>query len=493
MGILANVEVRLTPQVIQFTISMSHSAANPTPPQKLSFWTKIAFGAGDLGTAITANILVFFLLFFLTNVAGLPAGLAGSVLLVGKIADAVNDPIIGVLSDRTEHPWGRRYPWMIFGAIPFGLFFFLQWLVPSTNPWILLSYYLFIGIAFNIAYTVVNLPYVALTPEITRDYDERTSLNSFRFAFSIGGSILSLILARIIFGLFPDNPQKQYLVLGGICAVITVLPIFWCVLGTRHRVLSTQNAEELETDSDQIPLLQQLKIAFQNKPFLYVIGIYLFSWLGVQLTASILPYFVINWMQLSETTFPQVAIAVQGTALAMLFVWSLISRRYGKRVVYFMGMTLWLGAQMGLFFLQPGQTLWLYLLAILAGFGVSTAYLIPWSMIPDVIDLDELNTGKRREGIFYSFMVFLQKIGLALGLFLVGQALEFSGFIESIPGQPTPIQPESALFAIRLAVGPLPMLILIGGMILTYFYPITHEVHAEIVLKLQERKKHLED
>ncbi len=133
-------------------------------------------------------------------------------------------------------------------------------------------------------------------------------------------------------------------------------------------------------------------------------------------------------------------------------------------------------------------TAFLYILAILAGFGVSTAYLIPWSMIPDVIDLDELNTGQRREGIFYSFMVFLQKVGLAIGLFLVGQALEIAGFIESIPGQPTPIQPESALFAIRIAVGPLPMIILIGGMILTYFYPITHEVHAEIVLKLKERK-----
>jgi GPH family glycoside/pentoside/hexuronide:cation symporter len=490
VGILTRVEVRLTPQFILLAKSMSHSASNSSPPPKLSFWTKLAFGSGDLGTAITANILVFFLLFFLTNVAGLPAGLAGSILLIGKISDAINDPIVGVLSDRTEHPWGRRYPWMIFGAIPFGFFFFLQWLVPSTNPWILFSYYVFIGIAFNIAYTVVNLPYVALTPELTRDYNERTSLNSFRFAFSIGGSIFSLILARIIFALFSDNPQQQYLVLGGVCAVITILPIFWCVLGTRHRILSAQNSEGLENNSDSIPMTEQLKIAFQNKPFLYVIGIYLSSWLGVQLTASILPYFVINWMNLPETTFPQVAIAVQGTALAMLFVWSLVSRRYGKRVVYFMGMTLWLVAQLGLFFLEPGQTSWLYTLAILAGFGVSTAYLIPWSMIPDVIDLDELNTGKRREGIFYSFMVFLQKMGLAVGLFLVGQALEYSGFIERIPGQPIPIQPDSALMAIRIAVGPLPMIILIGGMILTYFYPITHEVHAEIVLKLKERRNH---
>jgi GPH family glycoside/pentoside/hexuronide:cation symporter len=209
-------------------------------------------------------------------------------------------------------------------------------------------------------------------------------------------------------------------------------------------------------------------------------------------TASILPYFVVNWMGLPEAQFPQVAIAVQGTALVMLFVWKAISDRVGKKAVYFMGMALWIIAQAGLFFLQPSQIGWMYILAILAGFGVSTAYLIPWSMMPDVIELDELETGQRREGIFYGFMVLLQKFGLALGLFLVGQSLEMAGFIEQIPGQPTPTQPESALFAIRIAIGPLPTVALIGGLILAYFYPITREVHAEILLKLQERKSGLE-
>lgn len=465
----------------------SSSESTPATP-KLSFWTKLAFGAGDLGTAITANILVFFLLRFLTNVAGLSAGVAGSILFVGKFWDAVNDPIIGVLSDRTSHRWGRRYPWMIFGAIPFGIFFFLQWIVPSSNPNILFWYYVIIAIAFNTSYTIVNLPYTALTPELTKDYNERTALNSFRFAFSIGGSIFSLILAQIVFGIIPDNPRQQYWVLGLVAAFISILPIYWCVLGTRPHLVAVNSFKNQTNNSTSLSLKEQIKIAFNNQPFLYVIGIYLCSWIGVQLTASILPYFVVNWMQLPEATFPQVAIAVQGTAILMLFVWSKVSKRYGKRVVYFMGTGLWIIAQTGLFFLQPEQVNLIYPLAILAGFGVSTAYLVPWSMIPDVIDLDELNTGERREGIFYSFMVFLQKIGLAIGLFLVGQALEIAGFIETVPGQPAPIQPDSALFAIRVAIAPLPTLCLIGGIILAYFYPITREVHDEILLKLQERK-----
>ena len=173
----------------------------------------------------------------------------------------------------------------------------------------------------------------------------------------------------------------------------------------------------------------------------------------------------------------------------MLFVWSAVSKRMGKKAVYFMGMSLWIIAEIGLFFLQPGETGLLYLLAVMAGFGVSTAYLIPWSMIPDVIELDELNTGQRREGIFYGFMVLLQKVGLAIGLFVVGQVLEHSGFVATVAGKAAPIQPPSALWAIRLLIGPVPTVILLIGLVLTYFYPITREVHAEILLKLQERKR----
>ncbi|ATS17908.1 MFS transporter [Synechococcus sp. PCC 6717] len=463
---------------------MTSPMASSRPP--LSLATKLAFGAGDLGAAITANLQVFFLMVFLTNVAGLSAGLAGSVLMIGKIWDAVNDPIIGFLSDRTQSAkWGRRHAWMVYSAIPFGIIFFLNWWVPSDHQWVLFGYYVLMGILFNTVYTAVNLPYTALTPELTTDYNERTSLNSFRFAFSIGGSIGSLILAQVIFQAV-ENQQTQYLLLGGIAAVLSVLPIYWCVWGTRARVQQFNKTTPTQAGST-LPLTAQLRLVFSNRPFLFVMGIYLCSWLAVQITASLIPFFVGDWLKLTPADYTQVALVVQATAMVMLFVWSAVSRRVGKKAVYYMGMTLWIIAQAGLFLLQPGQSLLLYTFAILAGFGVSTAYLVPWSMIPDVIDLDELNSGQRREGVFYAFMVLLQKIGLALGLFVVGQALEWAGYISSVAGQPPPVQPDSALLAIRLAIGPVPTLCLIGGIVLAYFYPITQSVHQEILLKLHAR------
>ena len=464
---------------------------------KLNLSTKLAYGAGDLGPAITANILSVFLLIFFTSVAGLDPGIAGSILLIGKVWDAVNDPIVGMMSDRTRSRWGRRHPWMIFGAIPFGIFFFLQWLVPqfssdpTANQWSLFWYYILISILFNSFYTAVNLPYTALTPELTQDYDERTSLTSYRFGFSIGGSILSLLLVGRIFDLpfLKDNPLQQYTVMGGVCALISVLPLFWCVWGTRKRVKETEHLRQETSNEVSLPYLEQLKIVFSNRPFLYVIGIYLCSWLAVQNTVSVIPYFVKNWMGLTTQDFIYVIITVQVASFIMLFVWTEVSKRVGKKAVYFMGMTVWIIAEIGLFMVQPGQIGLMYALAVMAGFGVSTAYLIPWSMIPDVIELDELQTGQRREGVFYAFMVLLQKAALAIGLFLVTQVLQQSGFLKNFAGEADPIQPASALWAIRVLVGPVPLVILLVGLVLAYFYPITKEVHAEILLNLQERNR----
>lgn len=458
--------------------------------EKLNLKTKLAYGAGDLGPAITANILIFYLSPFLTDVAGLNPGLAGQTQLIGKVWDAVNDPLVGVMSDKTRSRLGRRYPWILAGAVPFGFFFLLQWIVPQgTDQWGLFWYYTFISIAFGWLYTVVNLPYTALTPELTQDYDERTSLNSFRFAFSIGGSILSVILVGLIGSYFPELRQR-YLVIGIVCGILGSLPLFWCVWGTfdRMKAVGLQHPEAEQPVT--IPFGQQLRIAFSNRPFLFVVGIYLCSWLSFQLTAAIIPYFVSSWMRMnSPWAVPSVVLAVQLTAMAVLPVWNVLSQRIGKRGVYGVGMILWIIAQAGLFFLQPNQVTLMYVLAVMAGFGVSVAYLIPWSMLPDVIELDELQTGQRREGIFYSFVTFLQKVCLGLAVALVLQSLGWAGYVKPTDAVPLPVQPDSVLLAIRLAIGPVPTVALLIGMVLTYFYPITREVHTEIRLKLHERKQ----
>jgi len=462
----------------------------------LNLRTKLSYGIGEMASEIPGSIMVFFLLFFFTNVAGLNPGLAGMILLVGRVWDGVNDPMVGWLSDHTQFllgqriygRWGRRYPWMLAGAIPLGVLFFCQWLVP---PWPQqtqrFAYYVVLALLFYAAYTLVIIPYNTLAAELTQGYDERTALVSFKATFSIGSSILGLVLAQLIFALIPD-PSLKYPVLGIAGGGLSIGAIFLCVWGTRPRYQWIQTQRQSTQAAEPLPFIQQIRIAFNTRPFLYVVGIYLCSWLGIQVTAAILPYFVVNWMGLPEVHFTQIALTVQVTALICMFFWSRLGQRIGKRAIYCLGIPLTLMAQAGFWLIQPGQVLALYGLAVLIGAGLAVAYLVPWSMLPDVIDLDELNTGQRREGLFAGFMVQMQKGAIALSVVLIGNTLDWAGFIPTVAGQAPVTQPPSALLTIRLLMAG-PSIILMGGILMAYLYPITREIHGQILLQLQEKRQ----
>jgi len=468
------------------------SSADPEAVSgRLPFSVKLAYGSGELGPALVGNMMIFYLLFFLTNVAGIPAGLAGMVPMVGKIWDAINDPIIGWLSDHTRNrKWGRRLSWMLAFMVPCAVIIALQWWVPPFDSamarfW----YYVAIVFLYNAVSSAITVPHTSLMPELTADYEERTNLVSFRSAFSISGSVGFIVLAGAaqFAGL---SGERLYFVLGLVCSIILIGTVLWCVFGIRTTALARERALAARTRHHQrFPIREQLRIVFTNKPFLYVCAVFTFSWLAVQITASVLVYYAIYWMRLPESQVPALMLSVMGTAVLVLPLWVRLSHRKGKKTVYGIGMGFFIAAQIGLMLLQPSQTVWMYVLGVAAGFGVSTAYLIPWSLVPEIIEYDELKTGQRREGVYYGFMVLLQKVGLGLAVFLVGIALEAAGFLAKSPGQPPPEQPESALTAIRIAIGPLPGICLVLGLLAAWFYPITKKKYQTILAKLESRSR----
>ncbi|MEM9154976.1 MAG: MFS transporter [Cyanobacteria bacterium P01_F01_bin.33] len=432
----------------------------------LGLKTKIAYGMGELGTVIPVSISVFFLLFFLTDVAGLGPTLAGAVLLLGRVWDAINDPLIGWLSDRTLSPWGRRYPWMIYGAIPLALCCVLQWVVPPLDSQVrLFAYYAILSMVIYAAYSAVQLPFSALAAELAQDYDERTQLMGFKSGFNIGGSILGLVLAQGVFSLVADVHQ-QYVVVGWLSGLGVLLGISVCVWGTRHHHRAVRvNGVVRQSFWKQVPSL------VENSAFRWVMGLHLCSWIGIQITASMLPYFVTYWMKLPEQHFTQMALAVQGTAVLAMPVWMWVARQQGKRAAYFWSAPFVMIGLMGLSCLQSGQLELMYGLGAAIGFGLASFYLVPLAMLPDIIELDTARTQQQREGLFFSFLVFFQKLALAIALFIVGQLLDLTGFSASdrLPVQ----QPDSALWAIRLMMGALPALLIGGGLYCAYQYPIT--------------------
>lgn len=459
--------------------------------ERLRPLTRLAYGAGELGPAMAGSTMIFFQLVFLTNVAGLDAGYAGTVLLIGKIWDAVNDPLIGWLSDHTRSRWGRRLPWIALSAAPFAIFFWLQWIVPgfidSGNQLALFAYYATVSLLFNTFYTSLTLPHSALTPELSPDYDERSRITASRMAFSLGGSVGGLLLAVAIPKIFAAWSQAaQYSALGAAIGLVGLLAVVCCLTGIWRPVREREHASTPHEATPHPGAVAQIGIVFSNRPYLLACGVYLFSWLAMQFTATILQIYVTTWLGLPVTTARVLALAVQGTALILIPAWAWLTVRVGKKPVYFYGMSFWLAAQAGLFFIQPGQTGAVFLLGVLAGFGISVCYLVPNAMLPDTIEYDELLTGQRREGIFYGFFVFLQKTSLALGTFVVGWALELAGYVASTGEQV--VQPESALTAIRIAIGPLPAVAILIGMLFAWRFPITKEKHAEIRRQLAGKR-----
>lgn len=455
-----------------------------TPPQKLSVWTKLAYGAGDTGPAIIAAIHGFFLLNFLINVAGLNPGTAANVFLLAKIWDAINDPIFGWLTDKTKSRWGRRRPWLLFGALPFGLAFFLQWVVPPLDEGSKFWYYLLVAILLDTAITAVNVPYVALAPELTSDYDERTNLNTYRFGFSIIlGSVMAAFAHNLIVAGFADEKLGN-MVSVAIWATVSVAGFLATFFGTREPEQPVATGPK----EPEISMLDGVKIALSNRPFILVSLIYTLSWLTLQFIQQNLFIYSRDWVQLPVEQFSFVILVLQVLAFVFMLVWAQISERIGKKRVYYIGGSILAVAAVGIFFIPQGGTVYLFFMAALASIGVAVCYLIPWSMLPDVIEADELETGQRREGVFAGFFVFLQKMGLSLGLFISGWVLELSGYIKAIPGQPDPVQPEAVLFALRILVGPVGAVMILLSLVAAYFYPLTKEKHAEIRAQLAAKK-----
>ena len=452
-------------------------------PVALPRIVKLAYGAGDLGPAIVASITGFFLNVFLIEVAGLRPAAAGLIFLIVKIWDGVNDPLIGTLTDKTRTRWGRRRPWLLFGAVPFALAYLLHWYVPDISLAAKFWYYLVVAILLDTGFTAVNLPYTALTPQIAPTYDQRTSLNSYRFAFSILGGVLGVFLHTIIVQSATERGAiaSGYLIsAAAVAAIIVVSNIITFTFVSEPDSRTTEAAPTVK-------LIDGLKIAFGNRPFVLVTIIYLLSWLSVQFVQNNLFLYVKYWIG-AEGQFQWLILVLQGFSFLFLLMWTRLSARIGKKRVYTLGILGWLAASFLLFFVPQGGVVLLYPLAILAALGVSVSLLIPWSMLPDVVELDELQTGQRREGIFYGFFVFFQKLGISLGLALSGFILDWTGYIrpEYSGGPSAPAQPDAVLLALRSFVGLAPIAILLVSLVANHYYPITRERHNEIRRQLND-------
>jgi GPH family glycoside/pentoside/hexuronide:cation symporter len=446
--------------------------SRPPAAAALPLRTKIVYGLGDWGGSAVSTVFIFFFAFFLSDVARLPLRYSGLVLLIGGIWDAVNDPLIGVLADRVRTRWGRRRPFFLFVALPLAVTFSMLWWVPPAGDLARTAWFALAYVLFDTCFTLMTVPYGALTAELTEDYDERTNLTGWRMALNLLGGLMAAFFVPVIVGVF-TRQSTGYFVAGAAFGLLAAVPYLMLFFTTKERFAATEPPRE--------SLLASFVATLKNRTFRFAAVVYLLSWVTVNLVASLLQYYVTWWVRIPDQ-LEFILVVVQAAAIACIPLVVFLSGRLGKRAAYIVTAGWWALVMLALGFIPAAAVPAAYVLAGLAGLGVAGAQVIPWSMVPDVIEEDEMTSGVRREGAYYGVVVLFQKSGTAFMLAIVQWVLGLTGY------RPGEAQPAAALLAIRLLIGVVPAVFLGLSMIVAWKSPLGRREHDELRDELARKR-----
>jgi len=447
--------------------------------QKLTIGSKFKYGLADLGFALITSAMQFFLLFYYTDVAGINPALAGLALMVGKLTwDALNDPLFGYWSDRTRSRFGRRRIYMLIGAVPLGIAAWIMFSIPKGLTGV--SAFLAVLFSFWLVdsfHTMTTTPYYALTPELTRDYNERASLTSIRMVFSVFGYILGAALTTILAGIFQGaglNMQQAWSATGAVFGAVAITT-------TLITTFSVKERPELAGEPSKLPPIKAVFTSFKNKPFMILMLAFILSSFSFTVLTALVPYFIQYQLNMGDQVSFVLLVMLLMIGIFLMPV-KMISDKINKGPAYALGLFIASLAVISSFFFSHGPTPLIYVVAAVAGMGFSAQWVCPWSMLPDVVEYDEKMTGERREGIYYGLWAFLTKFTSALGVAVSGWALDLFGYV------PNAEQTVRALFGIRLFFAIVPAVVILISLPFLIWYPITRKSHAELVKELAERK-----
>ena len=387
--------------------------------------TKLCYASGDIYGG--GAFMIFSLLFmnFLVLVEGLPVVATTVIIFIGKLWDAVTDPIVGRISDKTRSRFGRRRIYFLIGIIPVYLsFVMLFYSFGIENVTAKIIYFTFSYMFFGTAFTIVMVPYNAILSDITSDYNERTSFTTVRMLFSGGASLLSAVIPSIIIksiGSEHNGPLQipGYLVMGLIFGALFAASWLVAFLGTKER----GNLPEPE----KITLKFWLSV-FANKAYRNFLGIFLSFQVAVDLVLALF-IFYIDIVVLQYKNYELVVGTLLVCSMLLMAVMGAIAKRKGKAFPLYIGIPVWMASTVTFIWLDSGvSVVVLCVLAALIAVGSSAGNLSSWSMLTDIFDIDEIRTGVRREGIYSGVTTFLRKFASGVAVLLMGLGLQALGF-----------------------------------------------------------------
>ena len=463
----------------------------------MKIFEKIGYGFGDMSSSMFWKLFSYFLPFFYSNVFGLSLADAGVLMLVTRIWDAVSDPMMGIIADRTKTRWGKYRPYLLFFALPFAVCGVLLFTTPENGKtlWAYITYILMMTV-----YTGINVPYGSLLNVMTADSDEKSVLSSYRMFFAYGGSFIALFAWEPLCNMFdkarsvaedsagglasistsPEAWQKAMIVIASCCFILFVLSF----LLTKEHVKSEST----------VSVGQDLKLLLKNKPWWLLIGAALASNLFNTVRGTTTAYFFADYIQKTVEMAPQWAFLVSaGIFLSIGEIANMVgvvlavpmSKHLGKKSTYIISMAVLIGLSIAFFFLRATPGGYWSMLVFQVVISIFTGVISPlvWSMYADVADYSELKDGTASTGLIFSSASMAQKFGGAFGGSAVMWMLAAFGY-NTVAGA---VQTETAILGLRILMSWVPAAVAALSILVVWFYPLTKKkmegVQAELAVK----------
>ncbi len=450
----------------------------------LPVWLKITHGFGSIAYGVKDNGFSVFLLIFYDQVLGLDPGLVGTAIMIALLADAFVDPVIGEFSDRTQSRWGRRLPWLYGAAIPLGIAWVMLWHPPTGNTAMTIAWLVAMSIIVRTLVAMCEVPSIALIPELTADYHERTRIMRYRYLFAWATGLIMLMLAYGVFftgpkGVAGASGYDTFALCGGLLMTASV------ILSARgqHRVVAHQSPPPQAAQSIT-QIFAEMRASFSNRAYLWLIFAALFALINQALSFALSNYLLVYLWQLTKTEMLVYSLALFGSVIGAFLIVGKLSERMGKRnaailcaiIGVSMNTLLYLGWLLR--FVPgvpdaPSASFFITVVAITYCFSISVMMLTS-SMVADVVEASQAETGRRSEGLFFAGFFFMQKCAIGIGTFLAGMILTYAHF----PRDATVgTIPASALDSLAFAYMMVLFVVGVTGILVYRKFPITLKDH----------------
>ncbi|MBT24504.1 MAG: MFS transporter [Gammaproteobacteria bacterium] len=435
---------------------------------------RAGYGIGDYAICLYWSGIGLYLLYFYTDVVGISPILAGWIYALGIGWDAITDPFMGYLAERTKTKMGSYRPFIYYGSIPLALSFVLLFWVPPFEGTVLFLFLILVNLIHRSCFTIVSVPYSSLTARITNDSNERTKLTTARMISASFGTLSMSALAFPLITYFGGADEAfGFLWLAIISGLIAIALLSVTVYSVREKV------DEIVT-SNLPNFVSITKTVATNYPFWIVFGcILILGSTGVMFNKNLI-YFVKYGLELHEYQGLILGVSSGASFLSLPF-WAYLALKIGKRETWLISMTI---AFIGLllFFYYPIASLnELLILLALIGVGNGAGGVLFWSMLPDTVEYGEWKSGIRTESSLYGFMTFAQKSSIAVAALILGFLLSGIGF------EPNQIQSEETISGMKFMMSWIPICGIIISLVLMYFYPISTKFHGELLQRIKER------